>query len=160
MAKLSIQIMRVRYWRLNLDELRNGKYPIENVNHWEIKCLQGEYEHFGVFWYKYGTPFDKEPVNGLCFYYNDIPIEKVKDIADFLTSKFGGKISYRQTRGFLQGSKEFADNQSIANLAQELSIRYNAPIEMTIEFEKIDKETQDKVISLPEKKALPIAGPD
>lgn len=160
MAKLSIQIMRVRYWRLNLDDLRNSNYPIENVNHWEIKCLQGEHEHFGVFWYKYGTPFDKEPVNGLCFYYNDIPEEKVKDIADFLISKFGGKISYRATRGFLQGSKEFADKQSISNLAQELSLRYNAPIEMTIEFEKIDKETQNKVIGLPEKKALPIAGPD
>ena len=46
--------MRVRYWRLNFDDMKNGSYPIENVNHWEIKCLQGEYQHFGVFWYKYG----------------------------------------------------------------------------------------------------------
>ena len=97
--------MRVRYWRLNLNDLRDGTYPIDNVNHWEIKCLQGEHEHFGVFWYRYGTPFDKEPVNGICFYYNEIPIEKVKDIANFLNSKFGGKVAYRQTRGFLQGSK-------------------------------------------------------
>ncbi len=152
--------MRVRYWRLNLDELKKGNYPMENVNHWEIKCLQGEHEHFGVFWYKYGTPFDKEPVNGICFYYNEILPEKVQDIADFLYSKYGGKIAYRQTRGFLQGSKEFADKESISNLAEELSKRYNAPIEMTLEFEKIKKEQQDKVITFPSSKALPIVGPD
>ncbi len=152
--------MRVRYWRLNLDELKNGNYPVKNVNHWEIKCLQGEHEHFGVFWYRYGTPFDKEPVNGICFYYNDIPLEKVQDIADFLYSQYGGKIAYKQTRGFLQGSKEFADKESISTLAEELSKRYNAPIEMTLEFEKIEKDQQDKVITFPSSKALPIVGPD
>ncbi len=152
--------MRVRYWRLNLDELKKGSYPVENVNHWEIKCLQGEHEHFGVFWYKYGTPFDKEPVNGICFYYNEIPANKVQDIASFLNSKYGGKLAYRQTRGFLQGSKEFADKTSISTLAEELSTRYNAPIEMTLEFEKINKEQQEKVITFPANKALPIVGPD
>ena len=152
--------MRVRYWRLNFDDLANGEYPVENVNHWEIKCLQGEYEHFGIFWYKYGTPFDKEPVNGICFYYNDIPLDKVEDIANLLKSKYGGKVAYRQTRVFLQGSKEFADKQSITNLAEELSSKYNAPIEITIEFEKIEKETQDQVITLPQNKGLPIVGPD
>ena len=152
--------MRVRYWRLSLNDLREGTYPIDNVNHWEIKCLQGDHEHFGVFWYRYGTPFDKEPVNGICFYYNEIQIEKVKDIANFLNSKFGGKVAYKQTRGFLQGSKEFADKQSIAQLAEELSLRYNAPIEMTLEFERIDKDQQEKIITLPASKALPIVGPD
>ena len=152
--------MRVRYWRLSLKDLRDGTYPIDNVNHWEIKCLQGDHEHFGVFWYRYGTPFDKEPVNGICFYYNEIPVEKVKDIANFLSSKFGGHIAYRQTRAFLQGSKEFADKQSIAQLAEELSTRYNAPIEMTLEFERIDKDQQEKIITLPSSKALPIVGPD
>lgn len=152
--------MRVRYWRLNVNELKNGNYPTENANHWEIKCLQGDHEHFGVFWYKYGTPFDKEPVTGICFYYNEIPVETVKDIADFLSSKYGGKIAYRQTRVFLQGSKEFVDKESIINLAEELSSRYNAPIEVTIEFEKIDKEQYEKIINLPPNKALPIAGPD
>ncbi len=152
--------MRVRYWRLNLDELKKGSYPVENVNHWEIKCLQGEHEHFGVFWYKYGTPFDKEPVNGICFYYNEIPADKVQDIASFLNSKYGGKLAYRQTRGFLQGSKEFADKTSISTLAEELSTRYNAPIEMTLEFEKINKEQQEMAITFPANKALPIVGPD
>jgi hypothetical protein len=60
----------------------------------------------------------------------------------------------------LQGSKEFADKQSIINLAEELSSKYNAPIEITIEFEKIEKETQDQVITLPQNKGLPIVGPD
>ena len=152
--------MRVRYWRLNFDDLNNGEYPIENVNHWEIKCLQGEYQHFGVFWYKYGTPFDKEPVNGICFYYNDIPLDKVEDISNYLKSKYGGKIAYRQTRVFLQGSKEFADKRSIIDLAEELSSKFNAPIEITIEFEKIEKDNLEQDITLPISKALPIVGPD
>ena len=152
--------MRVRYWRLSLNDLRDGTYPIDNVNHWEIKCLQGDHEHFGVFWYRYGTPFDKEPVNGICFYYNEIPVEKVKDIANFLNSKFGGKVAYRPTRGFSQGSKEFAEKRSIAQLAEELSLKYNAPIELTLEFERIDKDQQEKIITLPSSKALPIVGPD
>ena len=152
--------MRLRYWHLTISEILNAKYPTDKVNHWEIKCLYGEHEHFGIYWYKYGTPFDKEPVNGICFYYNEIPVEKVKDIANFLRSKFGGHIAYRQTRGFLQGSKEFADKQSIAQLAEELSLKYNAPIEMTLEFERIDKDQQEKIITLPSSKALPIVGPD
>lgn len=152
--------MRVRYWRLNFDDLNNGEYPIENVNHWEIKCLQGEHQHFGVFWYKYGTPFDKEPVNGICFYYNDISLDKVEDISNYLKSKYGGKIAYRQTRAFLQGSKEFADKKSIINLAEELSSKYNAPIEITIEFEKIEKDNLEQSIKLPLNKSLPIVGPD
>ena len=71
--------MRVRYWRLAVNDLLNSTYPQEKANHWEIKCLQGEYEHFGVFWFRYGTPFDKELINGICFYYNDIPQEKIKE---------------------------------------------------------------------------------
>ena len=78
----------------------------------------------------------------------------------FSNQSTGGKIAYRQTRAFLQGSKEFADKQSISSLAEELSSRYNAPIEITIEFEKIEKDTQDDVITFPPNKALPIVGPD
>jgi hypothetical protein len=75
--------MRVRYWRLSITDVLNATYPAEKANHWDIKCMQGEYEHFGVFWYRYGTPFDKEPVHGLCFYYNDVP----RKIIDDLTSE-------------------------------------------------------------------------
>ncbi|HEX2615350.1 MAG TPA: hypothetical protein VHL10_07640 [Nitrososphaera sp.] len=153
--------MRVRYWRLGITDVLDSSYPAERANHWEIKCMQGEYEHFGVFWYRYGTPFDKEPVHGVCFYYNDIPQKTVQDLTQFLQSKFGGKVLYRQTRVFLQGSKEFADGKSVGVLANELSLKFNAPVELTVEFEKVDKdEVEQESFKLPASKALPIPGPD
>jgi hypothetical protein len=139
----------------------NASYPVEKANHWDIKCVIGEYEHFGVFWYRYGTPFDKEPVHGLCFYFNDVPKATVDNLAAFLQSKFGGQLLYRQNRGFLQGSKEFADGKSIGMLANELSLRFNAPVELTIEFEMTTKEeVEQESFKLPSSRALPIPGPD
>lgn len=153
--------MRLRYWRIGIADLAEANYPIEKVNHWEIKCMQGEYQHFGVFWYRYGTPFDKEPVHGICFYYNEIPLPVVQALTDFLLSKFGGKVLYRKTRVFLQGSNEFSDPKSIGMLAQEISLKFNAPIEITIEFEKVTKEEQDQnTFNLPPNKMLPIVGSD
>jgi len=153
--------MRLRYWRIGIPDLAEANYPIEKVNHWEIKCMQGEYQHFGVFWYRYGTPFDKEPVHGICFYYNEISLPVVQALTDFLLSKFGGKILYRKTRVFLQGSNEFSDPKSIGILAQEISLKFNAPIEITIEFEKVTKEEQDQnTFNLPPNKMLPIVGSD
>jgi hypothetical protein len=153
--------MRLRYWRIGIPDLAEANYPIEKVNHWEIKCTQGEYQHFGVFWYRYGTPFDKEPVHGICFYYNEIPLPVVQALTDFLLSKFGGKVLYRKTRVFLQGSNEFSDPKSIGILAQEISLKFNAPIEITIEFEKVTKEEQDQnTFNLPPNKMLPIVGSD
>ena len=149
--------MRVRYWRLGVNDLLSSSYPIERANHWEIKCLQGVYEHFGVFWFRYGTPFDKE----LCFYYNDITQEKVQALLDFLQEKYGGKALFRQSRVFLQGSREFSDKEEIANLANEISIKFNGPIEITLEFEKVTPEEQEKnAFNFPSGKALPIAGTD
>ena len=151
--------MRVRYWRLAVNDLLNSTYPQEKANHWEIKCLQGEYEHFGVFWFRYGTPFDKELINGICFYYNDISQEKVKELLDFLQQKYGGKALFRQTRVFLQGSKEFNDKNEIANLANEISSKFNGPIEITLEFENVTQEEQEQnAFNFPSGKALPIAG--
>ncbi len=153
--------MRVRYWRLGIADVLEAKYPIEKANHWEIKCMQGEYQHFGVFWYKYGTPYDKEPVHGICMYHNEIQEKTVQDITNFLHSKFGGKILYRQTRVFLQGSKEFTDPISIGVLADELSLQFNAQVELTIEFEKVTKEEQEhNAFNLPSNKVLPIVGTD
>jgi hypothetical protein len=61
----------------------------------------------------------------------------------------------------LQGSKEFADPNSIGILANELSLKFNAPVEITIEFEKvIEKEREQNTFNLPPGKALPIVGPD
>lgn len=153
--------MRLRYWRIGIPDLAEANYPIEKVNHWEIKCMQGEYQHFGVFWYRYGTPFDKEPVHGICFYYNEISLPVVQALTDFLQSKFGGKALYRKTRVFLQGSNEFSDPKSIGILAQEISLKFNSPIEITIEFEKVTKEEQDQnTFNLPSNKMLPIVGSD
>jgi hypothetical protein len=68
---------------------------------------------------------------------------------------------YRQSRVFLQGSKEFADGKAIGTLANELSLKFNAPVELTIEFEKATKEEVDQEsFKLPASKALPIVGPD
>jgi hypothetical protein len=61
----------------------------------------------------------------------------------------------------LQGSKEFADSKSVAMLANELSLKFNAPVELTIEFEKMTKEQVDtEEWKLPASKALPVPGPD
>jgi len=153
--------MRLRYWRIDIPDLAEASYPIEKVNHWEIKCMQGEYPHFGVFWYRYGTPFDKEPVHGICFYYNEISLPVVQALTDFLQSKFGVNALYRKTRVFLQGSNEFSDPKSIGILAQEISLKFNASIEITIEFEKVTKEEQDQnTFNLPSNKMLPIVGSD
>jgi len=100
-------------------------------------------------------------VHGLCFYYNDIPVKIVDEIASFLQSKFEGKLLTLHSRSFLQGSKEFADGRSVGALANELSLRFNAPVEITIEFEKVTKEDIDQeLFKLPSSKALPITGVD
>ena len=153
--------MRVRYWRLGIADVLEAKYPIEKANHWEIKCMQGEYQHFGVFWYKYGTPYDKEPVHGICFYYNEIPENIIKDLTNYLVTKFGGKILSRQSRVFLEGSAEINDSYNIGQLANEISLKFSIPVEITVEFEKITKEeVENNSFNFPQKKALPIVGID
>jgi hypothetical protein len=70
-------------------------------------------------------------------------------------------VLYRQSRAFLQGSKEFADPKSVGILANEISLRFNAPVELTIEFEKMTTEQVDQeAFKLPSSKALPITGLD
>jgi len=153
--------MRIRYWHLTIPEILNARYPLDKVNHWEIKCLYGEHEHFGIFWYKYGTPFDKEPVHGICFYYNEIPENIIKELTNYLVAKFGGKILRRQSRVFLEGSKEINDSYNISQLANEISLKFLIPVEITLEFEKVTKEeVDDNSFNFPQKKALPIVGID
>ena len=153
--------MRLRYWRLTAEDVLGATYPPEKANHWDIKCMQGEYQHFGIFWYRYGTPFDKEPVHGICFYYNEISEETIKTLKEFLGSKYGGNPIGRKSRVFLQGSQEFSDPQSIGTLAKEISMKFNAPTEITIEFEKVTQQEQEQnEFKLPPKKVLPITGID
>ena len=62
---------------------------------------------------------------------------------------------------FLQGSKEFTDPKSVGVLANELSLQFNAQVELTIEFEKVTKEEQERnAFNLPSNKVLPIVGTD
>ena len=151
--------MRIRYWGLTIEDLFLATYPLERANHWEIKCLQGEYEHFGVFWFRYGTPYDKEPVYGLAIYYNDVQKDKINELVEMLHNRFGGEILLRQNRVFLNGSKEFTDPREIANLANDISERFKGPVEITIEFEKISKDDrQEDLIKLPHSKLLEIPG--
>jgi len=153
--------MRLRYWRLTAEDVLEAAYPPEKANHWEIKCMQGEYQHFGIFWYRYGTPFDKEPIHGICFYYNEIPEESIQMIKDFLSKKFGGTPIRRKTRVFLQGSQEFSDPKSIGILAKEITTKFSASTEVTIEFEKVTQQEQEEnLFNMPPKKALPVAGID
>jgi hypothetical protein len=153
--------MRIRYWHLTISEILNARYPIDKLNHWEIKCLYGDHEHFGIFWYKYGTPFDKEPVHGICFYYNEIPENIIKELTNYLVAKFSGKILRRQSRVFLEGSKEINDSYNISQLANEISLKFSIPVEITLEFEKVTKEEVDEnSFNFPQKKALPIVGID
>ena len=153
--------MRVRYWHLNIQDILECKYPLDKINHWEIKCLYKEHRHFGVFWFKYGTPFDKEPVHGICFYYNEIEEKTTRELTEYLLALFGGKILFRQTRVFLKGSKVIFDPKSIANLANELSLKFNVPVEITIELERVaDEDITENNFNFPSKKALPIVGKD
>jgi hypothetical protein len=153
--------MRARYWRLTVADLMLATFPTKWANHWEIKCIQGEHEHFGVFWYRYGTPYDKEAIHGLSIYYNDISEKKVEESIDLLHSSFGGEILRRQSRVFLNGSKEFAEPREIAQLAQDISVRFDGPVEITVEFDEISKEDQQQqqnLINLPSSKLLEIPG--
>jgi len=153
--------MRIRYWHLNIPEMLNATYPLEKLNHWEIKCLQGEHEHFGVFWYKYGTPYDKEPVHGICMYYNDISDTMVNELVEYLKMRFKGQVLYRQTRVFLQGSDIIREPRSIGEMANELSLKFNGPVEITAEFEKVEQsEIDGNKFNLPANKVLSIPGPD
>ena len=56
---------------------------------------------------------------------------------------------------------KFSDPQTIGKLANEISVKFNGPVELTIEFEKVTAEEQEKnLFNLPANKALPIVGPD
>ena len=46
-------------------------------------------------------------------------------------------------------------------LANELSMKFKSPVELTIEFEKVtEEEKEQNTFALPSEKALPIVGPD
>ena len=132
--------MRIRYWRLAISEVLKAKYPVNKVNHWEIKCMMGDTNTLGYSGTSTGTPFDKEPIPGICLYYNEIPHTTVEEIVQLLYENFGGNIKYRQSRVFLRGSKEFGGADQVGMLANQLSLKFNSPAEISIEFERITEE--------------------
>ncbi|MDF2737950.1 MAG: hypothetical protein K0S93_1809, partial [Nitrososphaeraceae archaeon] len=50
---------------------------------------------------------------------------------------------------------------NIGQLANEISLKFSIPVEITLEFEKVTKEeVDDNSFNFPLKKALPIVGID
>jgi len=149
---------RMRYWKLTIEEVEKLSYNDNKVLNWEIKCTrepEEEAKFVGVFLYKKGTPKDYETVKGITYYYNNIDQKELSGITKFLKNKFGGKNVEKGERIFLEGSKEIYSGKEIAELAQELESKLNAKAVITIEFQDISEQEQ-KDAGLPEAKLLPI----
>ncbi len=149
---------RMRYWKLTIEEVEKLSYNDNKVLNWEIKCTrepEEEAKFVGVFLYKKGTPKDYETVKGITYYYNNIDQKELSEITKFLKNKFGGKNVEKGERIFLEGSKEIYSGKEIAELAQELESKLNAKAVITIEFQDISEQEQ-KDAGLPEAKLLPI----
>jgi len=149
---------RMRYWKLTIEEVEKLSYNDNKVLNWEIKCTrepEEEAKFVGVFLYKKGTPKDYETVKGITYYYNNIDQKELSGITKFLKNKFGGKNVEKGERVFLEGSKEIYSGKEIAELAQELESKLNAKAVITIEFQDISEQEQ-KDAGLPEAKLLPI----
>jgi len=149
---------RMRYWKLTIEEVEKLSYNDNKVLNWEIKCTrepEEEAKFVGVFLYKKGTPKDYEAVKGITYYYNNIDQKELSGITKFLKNKFGGKNVEKGERVFLEGSKEIYSGKEIAELAQELESKLNAKAVITIEFQDISEQEQ-KDAGLPEAKLLPI----
>ncbi len=149
---------RMRYWKLTIEEVEKLSYNESKVLNWEIKCTrepEEEAKFVGVFLYKNGTPKDYEAIKGITYYYNNIDQKELSGITKFLKNKFGGKNVEKGERVFLEGSKEIYSGKEIAELAQELESKLNAKAVITIEFQDISEQEQ-KDAGLPEAKLLPI----
>ena len=149
---------RMRYWKLTIEEVEKLSYNESKVLNWEIKCTREPEEKakfVGVFLYKNGTPKDYEAVKGITYYHNNIELNELPEITNYLKKKFGGKVIEKGERVFLEGSKEIYSGKEIADLAQELESMLNAKAIITIEFQDISEQEQ-KDAGLPEAKLLPI----
>ena len=57
---------------------------------------------FGVFLYRNGTPHDYEAKKGLVYYYNNIERDELPSITEFLRKRFGGEVTEKGERFFLE----------------------------------------------------------
>jgi len=151
---------RSRYWKITPDEMDGFTYDESKLLNWEIKCVrEPEVEaHFiGVFMYRYGTAYDYESVNGICYFYNNIDRKELPAITGFLKGKFNGKEMEKGERIFLKDSKEIYASKDIGDLAKEMETKFNTKAIISMEFEDLTTE-QLKEAGMPEAKLLPIPG--
>jgi len=145
---------RMLYWHLTPQEVSGTPYPAEKLVHWEIRCGFSEESYFSVFWFKLGVPYDKEPISGIAMYAVECSEEIVTALEDFLKDTLGGSIIRKSPRTFLSGARVALDNGFIANLATQLTKKFNAGGEIWLEFDDL---TEDEAKQLFPSKSLQIA---
>jgi len=149
-----------RYWKLTSDEVEKFTYNEDKLLNWEIKCIREPEEDaifIGVFLFRHGIPLDYEPIKGIVYYHNHIPLSELPSITKFLKQKFGGTEKEKAERIFLQGSKEIYSAKDIASLAKELESKFYAKSIISLEFQDLTDE-EVKESGLPGAKLLPIPG--
>ena len=145
---------RMFYWHLTPQEVSSTTYPVEKMVHWEIRCGFSEESYFSVFWFKMGIPYDKEPINGIAMYAVECSEETVTTLEDYLKNTLGGSIVRKSPRTFLSGAKVTLDNKFIADLAMQLTRRFDAGSEIWLEFDDLTEDEQQRLFP---SKSLPIA---
>jgi hypothetical protein len=133
---------RTLYWHLTAQEVNDTSYPAEKLLHWEIRCGFSEESYFSVYWFRTGTPYDKEPINGIAFYGVECSGEVMNALEDFLKNNLGGSIIKRGYRTFLSGAKVEIDNKFLADLALQITRKFGAGGEIWLEFEGLSEEEE------------------
>ena len=151
-------MIRCRYWRLSVEEVKKVIYDPKKVIVWEIKCSRDDSgAHFAIFSYRNGTPWDYKEIKGIVFYYNMIVRDQVNKIAEFLKGKFGGDPKEKGERIFLVGSREIYSSKDIADLAAEVGSKFETGVEISVELENFTPQEQEQS-NFPLSKLLPIPG--
>ncbi len=131
---------RVLYSHLNADDVASKAYPEGHLIHWEIRSFFTEQSYISIYWFKYGIPFDKEPINGIAFYGYEADENILNDVREYLYKKFEGKLLVRSHRIFFDNSKVIIDNISIATLAKDIDKQFKCMSEISLEFDNIEEE--------------------
>ncbi len=153
-------MVRLRYWKLTADEVKEFSYPEDKLINWDIKCVrepEEEARFIGVFMYRDGAAMDYTPVKGIVYYHNNIKRDELPSITKFLKKKFGGEEFEKGERIFLKNSDEIYSGKDIGGLAKELESTFKTKATITLEFQGLS-EDEAKEVGLPEAKLLPIPG--
>ncbi|HLC09793.1 MAG TPA: hypothetical protein VJJ01_01605, partial [Nitrosopumilaceae archaeon] len=141
-------MIRCRYWHLSIDELKKVTYDPKKVLVWEIKCSKDEAAHFGVFFYRNGTPWDYASIHGIVFYYNMISRDEVNRIAEFLKGKFGGEIKEKGERVFWRTLVRFTPQKRLLTLQQSLATSLRQAPRFQLSLRTLARRNRNKVIFL------------